>query len=123
MDLGALVCTARAPRCLICPLRADCRYAAAPPPPPRRRAPTASHFVGSTRYYRGRVVAVLRGLPPGASVSVEELARMVRPEVDPRSDDWLAGLLGKLAAEGLVRVVREGRAGYQVGPEDRVALP
>lgn len=28
MDLGATVCTARAPRCLICPLRAGCRAAA-----------------------------------------------------------------------------------------------
>ena len=32
MDLGATVCTSRAPRCLLCPLRADCRgYASGTP--------------------------------------------------------------------------------------------
>src|SRR4051794_36591761 len=37
MELGATVCTARAPRCGACPLRAGC--GGPPPPPPPARAP------------------------------------------------------------------------------------
>jgi A/G-specific adenine glycosylase len=50
MELGALVCTPRAPRCGACPLRSSCRAAASGMPEafPRaaaRRPTTAHHFV------------------------------------------------------------------------------
>lgn len=124
MDLGATVCLARAPRCLICPLRAACAYAAQPPEPaerPRRRR--AAPFAGSSRYYRGRVLAALRDLGPDGSLSLEDLGRAVKPDYVSGEVEWLAGLVGRLAAEGLVRVLREDGLGYEVGPEDRVALP
>ena len=75
MDLGATICTARAPKCLLCPLRADC--AAAPVDAAqldRLRARGAKHrspqeripFVQTTRYARGRIVDRLRELLPVA---------------------------------------------------------
>ncbi|NED94985.1 A/G-specific adenine glycosylase [Phytoactinopolyspora alkaliphila] len=60
MELGALVCTARSPRCEECPLRATCawRHAGSPPHdgPPRR----AQAWAGTDRQVRGRLMAVLR---------------------------------------------------------------
>jgi A/G-specific adenine glycosylase len=62
MELGATVCTARAPRCDACPLAAGCE--GPEPAPARRGAP--ERFEDSNRWVRGRVVAALaagQGLP------------------------------------------------------------
>jgi A/G-specific adenine glycosylase len=59
MELGALVCTARSPRCGGCPLRAGCAWAADPPAPrPRTTRPQAWH--GTDRQVRGRMMTLLR---------------------------------------------------------------
>ena len=64
METGALVCTARSPRCEECPLREGCRArieaASAGWPKPERKTP-AYRYEDSNRYYRGRVLAELRG--------------------------------------------------------------
>src|SRR4051794_28830120 len=57
MDLGATICTARAPRCGICPLTA-CPSRGRVVPPPRRNG-TAQRFEDTDRFVRGRVVAAL----------------------------------------------------------------
>jgi len=62
MELGALVCTAAAPRCEACPVAADCAWRLAGQPPhagSRRRQPWA----GTDRQCRGRLMAVLREAP------------------------------------------------------------
>ncbi len=60
MELGALVCTARAPRCVSCPVADLCRWQAADRPawdgPPR----TGQRYAGTDRQCRGRLLAVLR---------------------------------------------------------------
>lgn len=60
MELGAVVCTARAPRCAACPVTHHCRWRAAGYPehdgPPRR----GQAWVGTDRQVRGRLMAVLR---------------------------------------------------------------
>ena len=57
MDLGAMICTPRGPRCPACPLNEVCRaYATGDPegyPPPRRRAPTPHHDVTAGVIWRG----------------------------------------------------------------------
>ncbi|HWS52149.1 MAG TPA: A/G-specific adenine glycosylase [Microbacterium sp.] len=60
MELGATVCTARAPKCARCPLRADCAWLAAGMPETdgsRRRQPA---YEGSDRQARGAVLRMLR---------------------------------------------------------------
>lgn len=58
MDVGALLCRARAPRCGECPLRRRCRTKGAlTDGVPTRRAP---RYEGSFRQRRGRVLAALR---------------------------------------------------------------
>jgi A/G-specific adenine glycosylase len=57
MDLGAMICTPRGPRCPACPLNEVCRaYATGDPegyPPPRRRAPTPHYEVTAGVIWRG----------------------------------------------------------------------
>jgi A/G-specific adenine glycosylase len=60
MELGALVCTARDPRCDSCPIADQCAWLAAGRPghdgPPRR----GQAWDGTDRQCRGRIMAVLR---------------------------------------------------------------
>jgi A/G-specific adenine glycosylase len=60
MELGALVCTARAPRCADCPVAQSCAWRLAGKPahdgPPRR----GQTYAGTDRQCRGRLLAVLR---------------------------------------------------------------
>jgi A/G-specific adenine glycosylase len=60
MELGAVVCTARQPRCAICPLSAECtwRGAGQPLPPGPSRRP--QRYEGTDRQVRGELLAVLR---------------------------------------------------------------
>ncbi|MEV4627896.1 A/G-specific adenine glycosylase [Micromonospora sp. NPDC049523] len=60
MELGALVCTARAPRCVDCPLADRCAWRASgalPPTGPTRRP---QRYAGTDRQVRGLLLAVLR---------------------------------------------------------------
>ena len=64
MELGALVCTARAPRCEECPLMRECRWRAAgyphePHVQPRKQA----RYEGSDRQVRGIILSWLRENP------------------------------------------------------------
>lgn len=60
MELGALVCTARSPRCDDCPLASSCAWVAAGKPAwdgPRRKTQT---YAGTDRQVRGMLLDVLR---------------------------------------------------------------
>jgi A/G-specific adenine glycosylase len=63
MELGAVECTAPAPRCGACPLLAACAWVAAGRPAyagPRKPVQT---YAGTDRMVRGRLLEVLRGSP------------------------------------------------------------
>ncbi|HTJ38367.1 MAG TPA: A/G-specific adenine glycosylase [Dactylosporangium sp.] len=95
MELGAVVCTARAPRCEECPLTAVCAWRLAGSPPPDGPARRSQRYHGTDRYVRGLLMAVLRA--SDAPVPAERLDA-VWPDADQRHRA-LAGLL----ADGLVR--------------------
>jgi A/G-specific adenine glycosylase len=65
-DLGAALCTSRAPRCGTCPLRRRCAWAVAGHPDPDPAPGSAGTarpqrpFAGSDRQGRGRLLAALR---------------------------------------------------------------
>lgn len=118
MDLGATLCTARAPKCLLCPLAAHC--AAAPvdaaaletarrrhaaPRSPQERIP----FEATTRYARGRIVDRLRDLAPGERISLLDLRAELEPLVKRERDDFDAVVRG-LVRDGLVQQAEEGLA-------------
>ena len=94
MELGALVCTARTPRCGGCPVRDLCAWRAAGHPEytgPRKAVQT---YAGTDRQVRGLLMAVLRDRPGPADAA--ELAT-VWPD-DAQRDRSLAGLV----ADGLL---------------------
>ena len=101
MELGALVCTARAPRCELCPVAEACAWRAAGRPADAvvRRRQT---WAGSDRQVRGLVMAALRAAE--SPVPVEHLAP-TWPDAAQR-ERALAGLL----ADGLVERVAGGWA-------------
>ena len=74
MELGALVCTAREPRCGRCPWREGCAWLAAGMPPDEhagRRRRQAWH--GTDRQARGLIMARLRGIDAGAALDAQTL--------------------------------------------------
>lgn len=107
MELGALVCTARNPRCDICPVRSLCAWRARGQPdwagPPRRR----QAYDGTDRQCRGALLAVLRSsdLP----IALAELAA-AWPDADQRER-----CLASLVTDGLA-VDLEGGWALPVGP-------
>jgi len=94
MDVGAVLCRPRDPRCPECPLQPGCATAASNDPATfgaslgaRPRQPA---YEGSFRQRRGRVLAELRSGPrPAADLDAAALAALV--------DDGLAALDGPLA--------------------------
>jgi A/G-specific adenine glycosylase len=67
MELGALVCTARAPRCASCPIAASCAWRLAGSPPPEGPARRSQRWLGTDRQARGALMAVLRDEPPAVT--------------------------------------------------------
>lgn len=64
MELGAIVCTARSPRCEVCPLAAQCAWRAAGYPESEDRRRRQAKYEGSDRQARGAVLRVLREAAP-----------------------------------------------------------
>ncbi len=111
MDLGATVCIARTPRCGGCPVRTICVSADTYEAAGRDREPMVvaerpkiPAYLGSSRYYRGRIVEALRTAE--GSISIEELARFVFTgsdgETSGQMDERIARLVDSLDKEGLV---------------------
>lgn len=90
MELGALVCTPRAPRCGACPLRSFCRAAASGEPEafPRaaaRVSPRTIHLVGAIVQRRKRILLVEdREIVPGHLV-----VPLFRVRAGRRPEDFL----------------------------------
>ncbi|MDP9018560.1 MAG: A/G-specific adenine glycosylase [Candidatus Eremiobacteraeota bacterium] len=117
MDLGATICTARAPKCALCPLHPVCeaapvdaatleqnrlRYAA------RKSPQEAIPFEQTTRFARGKIVDRLRALPPGAAISLLDLQLEMNTILPPHSLGGIENTLKALERDGLVR--RNGEA-------------
>jgi A/G-specific adenine glycosylase len=107
MELGALVCTARAPRCGACPVAARCAWRAAGSPPLAIQVRRPQGYAGTDRQVRGRLLAVLRdALEP---VPPELLAQVWTDPVQR------ARALDGLVADGLVEPLPDGRFGLPTG--------
>lgn len=64
MELGAIVCTARSPKCALCPLAAQCAWRAAGYPASEDLRRKQATYEGSDRQARGAVLKVLRDAAP-----------------------------------------------------------
>ncbi len=84
MELGALVCDQRAPRCDVCPLAIECAWLAAGRPAAPVR-PTGQTWAGTDRQARGRVMSLLRaGHVNGSPVTrADALSAATLPGAEP----------------------------------------
>ena len=135
IEFGALHCTARRPACVVCPVQAECRAfpeiqsAIARLPAGSRRKQEAA-FSGSSRYYRGRVINILRDLDEtaeGAEIDLPTLGPRLRDDFSPADVPWLYELVQGLARDGLAQVAEEN-APYDLAdagdlPKVRIRLP
>lgn len=101
MELGATVCTARAPRCGLCPL-GSCGWRSAGYPPAQGPARRVQTYAGTDRQVRGRLMDVLRA--NDSPVTRAELDVVWLTDTAQR-DRALYSLL----ADGLVTQTRDGR--------------
>jgi len=102
MELGALVCTARAPKCPQCPLLATCAWVLAGRPAHDGPARRGQAWAGTDRQVRGRLLAVLREAP--GPVAAADLAAAWTSD-----DAQRARCLDGLVADGLVEPLADGR--------------
>jgi A/G-specific adenine glycosylase len=99
MELGALVCTARSPRCADCPVAASCAWRlCGKPEGPARKGQT---YAGTDRQCRGRLLAVLR-----RSSDPVDKAALDDAWDDPRQRERA---LSALIEDGLVDPLDDGR--------------
>jgi A/G-specific adenine glycosylase len=111
MDLGATICTARAPKCLICPLHNECAAApldavtlerAARRKKKRSAAAQTVPFERTSRYLRGRVVDRLRALPANRTISLLALRADVAESAPHHDAQAVAEALAALERDGLI---------------------
>jgi A/G-specific adenine glycosylase len=72
MDLGATICRAERPVCLLCPVRDVCSAAGSVVKVKRARTTPNVPFEQTSRYARGRILDALRTLPDGEGLAVQE---------------------------------------------------
>ncbi|WP_187368163.1 A/G-specific adenine glycosylase [Nonomuraea terrae] len=97
MELGALVCTARAPRCGDCPITHLCAWRLAGKPPHSGPARKGQTYAGTDRQCRGRLLEVLRSshgpVPKAALDAVWDDAVQRERALDGLVSDGLAEVL------------------------------
>jgi A/G-specific adenine glycosylase len=116
MELGATVCLPL-PDCPVCPLRSCCATAPLAGAIRERRAAYRANGAGagerfehSSRFYRGRIVEMLRA--EGQPLAVGQVGARLRLDFTDADRPWLEDLLAGLARDRLVSI--EG---------ERVSLP
>ena len=118
MELGALICTAKSPKCETCPVQEKCAWIAAGRPEPEYQ-PKGQAWAGTDRQLRGAMMAVLREStgPVHSEVLLSggKAANRYRAETVPALEklvklnspaEQLERCLASLLADGLIR--REG---------------
>jgi len=98
MELGALVCTARVPRCGSCPVAGSCAWVRSGSPAHRGPARRGQAWAGTDRQVRGRLLAALRhadGPVPAAVLATTWPDATQRERcLDSLLDDGLVVLVG-----------------------------
>ncbi len=124
MDLGATICTSNNPQCVCCPLQDMCsayaemsQHSLFPSGSVLRqlrkvaeKKPTyqAQPFTQSNRYYRGRIIDLLRSLPSDQRLSLSMLGAAIKPEFSAADLPWLQKVVAGLAKDGLLDEAEDG---------------
>lgn len=124
MDLGATICTSNNPRCGQCPLQETCQayvemsqHSLFPSGTVLRqlrkvaeKKPTyqSQPFTSSNRYFRGRIVSLLRTVPAPQRLSLSELGPQIKPNFSDNELSWLQQIVDGLARDGLLTQTDDG---------------
>lgn len=106
MELGALICTARTPQCTHCPVADLCRWHCLGRPAYDGPARRGQAYVGTDRYVRGLILAVVRAAH--GPVPLRRIRQAVGDDVlrDPLQRDRC---LDSLVADGLIEPLPRNR--------------
>lgn len=124
MDLGATVCTSNDPKCLDCPLQETCQaskemsqYSLFPSGAVLRQLRKVSEkktsyqaqpFTSTNRYFRGRIVDLLRSLSANERLSLAALGLKIKPEFCSEDHIWLQKIVDGLVRDGLLDYNEDG---------------
>lgn len=124
MDLGATICTSNNPQCTDCPLQQSCQAYAEMRQhslfpsgsvlrqlrrvAEKKASYQAQPFTSSNRYFRGRIVDMLRSLPSNERVSLTLLGPCIKPDFSAEELPWLQQVVSGLARDGLLDVTEDG---------------
>ncbi len=124
MDLGATICTSNNPQCTRCPLQTTCaaytemsQHSLFPSGTVLRELRKVAEkktpyptqpFTSTNRYFRGRIVDLLRSLPPNTRMSLADVGKHIKPTYTNDDLPWLQKLLTGLAKDGLIDYTGEG---------------
>ncbi|SDJ37305.1 A/G-specific DNA-adenine glycosylase [Actinokineospora alba] len=101
MELGAVVCTARSPRCVDCPVLSTCAWQRAGRPAYTGPSKAPQRFAGTDRQVRGLLLDVLRGSAEPAAKSRLDLVWADSGQRDRCLDSLLVDGLVEQTADGL----------------------
>lgn len=124
MDLGATICISAAPRCEQCPAQTACRAYAemgqqslfptgavlrqVRKVAEKKASYQSQPFTSSNRYFRGRIIDLLRSLPVGSRISLAALGAQIKQGFGDDDLPWLQQLVEGLAKDGLLDYASEG---------------
>lgn len=124
MDLGATICTSANPQCTQCPLQETCQsytemsqYSLFPSGTvlrqirkvaEKKRPYQTQPFTSTNRYFRGRIVDLLRSLPAHQRLSLDVLGPSIKPDFCDDDLRWLEQIINGLVKDGLLDCTQDG---------------
>jgi A/G-specific adenine glycosylase len=124
MDMGATICGSNNPQCGTCPLQQACQaytemgqYSLFPSGTVLRQLRKvaekktryqAQPFTSTNRYFRGRIIALLRLLPAKQRMPLAALGPQIKPEFSEADTTWLQNIIEGLVKDGLLDATEDG---------------
>ena len=124
MDLGATICTSNNPRCTFCPLQTNCtayvemgQQSLFPSGIVLRQLRKVAEkkttyqtqpFTSTNRYFRGRIVDLLRAVPASERMTLVALGQQIKPTFCDDDLPWLEKIVTGLAKDGLLDYAEDG---------------
>ena len=118
MDLGATICTSTNPHCSQCPLQETCQayaemsqHSLFPSGTVLRQLRKVAEkkttyqsqpFTSTNRYFRGRIIDLLRSLPADQRMTLIALGPTIKPEFGEQDLPWLQQVIQGLVKDGLL---------------------
>jgi A/G-specific adenine glycosylase len=124
MDLGATICTSDNPQCSRCPVQELCQAYADMSQhslfpggtvvrqlrrvAEKKQKYQSQPFTSTNRYFRGRIIDLLRSLPQDQRIALVHLGPEIKPEFRDEDLPWLQQVVAGLARDGLLDYTEEG---------------